>query len=105
VAYCLILVGVLGDQGYILYKSLILYAPKRQRQSLRESSMCIVVLVDKASVDRYWELEEIARDKWGKILQKLLSRRRPATSDGQRRSSRQTGSYTSATTLVTPEKD
>jgi hypothetical protein len=58
--------------------------------------MCIIFLVDKSSVDRYWELEEIGRDRRGKILKKLLSRRRPAASSDGR---------PSATALITLEKD
>ena len=60
--------------------------------------MCFVILVNKDSVDRYWEWKEIGRERRRRIARKILPWLRPAGDDGDEH-------YPSETTLVLKMKD
>jgi hypothetical protein len=54
--------------------------------------MCFVILVNKNSVDRYWECKEIGRERRRRIVRKILPWLRPAGDGGDEH-------YPSKTTL------
>jgi hypothetical protein len=51
--------------------------------------MCLIILINRESVDRYWELKREGSERRRKFLQKFLPCLRPAVSEDQHGASQQ----------------